>query len=102
MEKKSHTTSLLLSFFLGGLGLHRFYTGYTALGIIQILTLGGCGIWSLIDFISLCFNNYKDIEGQELENYNKTLSMILFGFWAFCFIINILGVIIKFGSVMKG
>ena len=60
--KQSHTTTLLLSFFLGGFGAHRFYTGYVALGILQLLTLGGCGIWTLIDFICICFNKFKKIQ----------------------------------------
>lgn len=80
-ERKSYTATLLLSFFLGTLGIHRFYTGYIGLGIIQLLTLGGCGLWTLIDFISICFNNYKDANGQELEDYNKVLGQVFFCFW---------------------
>ena len=45
--------AILLCFFLGSFGIHRFYLGYTTIGIIQLLTLGGCGIWSLIDLIRL-------------------------------------------------
>ncbi|MFT5336202.1 MAG: hypothetical protein ACJAY8_000543 [Sphingobacteriales bacterium] len=45
--------SIVLCFFLGYLGIHRFYMGYTTVGIIQLLTLGGFGIWTLIDFIRL-------------------------------------------------
>lgn len=80
-ERKSYTATLLLSFFLGILGIHRFYTGYIGLGIIQLLTLGGCGLWTLIDFISICFNNYKEANGQELEDYNKVLGQVFFWFW---------------------
>jgi hypothetical protein len=50
---KSQLTALLLCFFLGCLGIHRFYLGYTWQGIVQLLTLGGCGIWALIDFIRI-------------------------------------------------
>jgi hypothetical protein len=50
---KSQLTALLLCLFLGGLGIHRFYLGYTWQGIVQLLTLGGCGIWALIDFIRI-------------------------------------------------
>jgi len=47
------TTALLLCIFLGFLGAHRFYMGYTLIGVIQLLTLGGLGIWSLIDLIRI-------------------------------------------------
>jgi len=59
--------TLLLCFFLGGLGIHRFYTGHTAVGVIQLLTLGGCGIWALIDFIVIITGNFKDADGKLLK-----------------------------------
>ncbi len=60
--------SILLCFFLGVLGAHRFYTGHIGIGIIQLLTGGGCGIWTLIDFIILLTGNYKDAEGNPIKN----------------------------------
>ena len=89
MQPKSYTATLLLSFFLGGLGIHRFYTGYIGLGILQLLTLGGCGLWSLIDFICICFNNYKTADGQPLAEYNKILGMSMFGIWIAMFLIGV-------------
>lgn len=47
--KKSKTTAYLLWFFLGVLGGHRFYARNTLMGILMALTLGGCGIWALLD-----------------------------------------------------
>jgi len=44
-EKKQYMVALLLSVFLGGLGIDRFYLGYTVLGIVKLVTAGGCGIW---------------------------------------------------------
>ena len=51
---KDGTTAFLLSFFLGALGIHRFYMGTATLtGIGYILTLGGCGIVATVDWIVL-------------------------------------------------
>lgn len=63
---KSFTTALLLSFFLGGLGVDRFYLGYTGLGVAKLLTIGGCGIWSLIDFIMIAMRKVPAADGTPL------------------------------------
>ncbi|MBK7133567.1 MAG: TM2 domain-containing protein [Bacteroidales bacterium] len=65
-EGKDWLTTLLLCFFLGFIGVHRFYTGHTAIGVVQILTLGGCGIWTLVDFIIIIVGNFKDAKGNLL------------------------------------
>lgn len=80
-EERGFTEAYLLCWFLGSLGIHRFYTGHTITGVIQLLTMGGCGIWSMIDFVTMSFNKFKDIDGNELKDYNKTLGMIGFGVW---------------------
>jgi TM2 domain-containing membrane protein YozV len=67
---KSQLVALLLVIFVGGLGIHRFYLGYTTIGIIQLLTLGGCGIWALIDLIRIITGDLKPADGSE---YNPTL-----------------------------
>jgi hypothetical protein len=59
-------TTLLLCFFLGVFGVHSFYTKKNFIGVIQLLTLGGCGIWALIDFILILVGNFKDGNGNEL------------------------------------
>lgn len=66
---KSQLTAVLLAFFLGGLGIHRFYLGYTWQGVVQLLTLGGLGIWALIDFIRILTGDLKPKNGE----YEKTL-----------------------------
>lgn len=51
-QAKSKMAAGLLGIFLGGLGIHRFYLGYTGIGVLQILvTLVTCGIGSLWGFI---------------------------------------------------
>ncbi len=60
--------TLLLCWFLGVFGIHRFYTGHTGIGVVQLLTLGGCGIWTLIDFIIIIIGNYKDADGNPIKN----------------------------------
>jgi TM2 domain-containing membrane protein YozV len=65
---KDWLTCVLLSFFLGALGIHSFYVGKTAIGIVQILTLGGCGIWQLIDFIMIVCGSYRDADGKLIIN----------------------------------
>ena len=66
-EPKEWLVTLLLSFFLGVLGIHRFYTGHTGIGVAQLLTLGGCGIWAFIDFIIILVGNFKDAQGRPLK-----------------------------------
>lgn len=64
---KSQLVALLLVIFVGVLGIHRFYLGYTTIGIIQLLTLGGCGIWALIDLIRIITGDLKPADGSEYD-----------------------------------
>ncbi len=58
---------ILLCFFLGGIGVHRFYAGKIGTGILMILTLGGFGIWTIIDFIFIVTGNFKDKQGLYIK-----------------------------------
>ncbi len=64
---KEWITTLLLSFFLGGLGVDRFYLGHSGLGVGKLLTCGGCGIWAFIDFILVAMNKVPDANGRPLR-----------------------------------
>ena len=66
MNKRSFALTAVLSFLLGGLGVDRFYLGYTGLGVLNLITLGGCGIWWLVDFILILVGKMKDADGNEL------------------------------------
>jgi len=66
-SQKDWLTALLLSFFLGTLGVDRFYLGYTGLGVVKLLTAGGCGIWALIDLILIALNRVPDSDGLPLR-----------------------------------
>ena len=67
MSDKKMVTACLLCFFLGGLGIHRFYVGKAGTGILMILTLGGLGIWVIIDLVMIVTGGFKDSEGKDLQ-----------------------------------
>ena len=66
---KKRLVALLLNFFFGFLGVHRFYVGKIGTGIFQFFTLGGLFIWTLIDLFTILFGSFKDIDGKRLINW---------------------------------
>lgn len=66
---KSQVTALILVALIGGLGIHRFYLGYTWQGVVQLLTAGGCGVWALIDLIRIITGDLQPKDGS----YSKTI-----------------------------
>ena len=62
---KSKVVALILSIFLGELGIDRFYLGYIGTGILKLITCGGFGIWWLIDLIMIATGKLKPKEGSE-------------------------------------
>jgi len=67
VSEKSKTPAILLCFFLGFLGLHRFYAGKIPTGTLMLVTLGGLGIWQLIDLITIILGAFKDKKGLPLK-----------------------------------
>ena len=66
-DSKDWLTALLLSIFLGQLGVDRFYMGYIGLGVLKLLTGGGCGIWWLVDVIMIATDKLQDAKGRPLH-----------------------------------
>lgn len=66
---KSRTAAYLLSWLLGWLGIDRFYLGYVGLGILKLVTLGGFGIWAMVDLILIGAGVMKDARGNSLARY---------------------------------
>jgi len=64
---KSQSVAFVLSWLLGCFGADRFYLGYTGLGVLKLITLGGCGIWQLIDFALIGMCSMKDAQGNSLK-----------------------------------
>lgn len=66
MEKspKSFVAAILFCFFLGTLGIHRFYVGKIGTGILMLITFGGFSIWQIIDFVIIACSTFRDKKGR--------------------------------------
>lgn len=71
ISPKSRLVTLLLCFFLGGFGAHRFYVGKIGTGILMLLTLGGLGIWWLIDTIIIIVGSFEDKDGRRIFRWTE-------------------------------
>jgi TM2 domain-containing membrane protein YozV len=68
-SEKSRLVALLLCFFLGPFGAHRFYVGKLGTGVLMLLTLGGLGIWAVIDLIIVLLGSFRDKEGSRVYHW---------------------------------
>ena len=69
VSDRSRLAAALLCFFVGVLGVHRFYVGKVGTGILQLVTFGGLGIWALIDLIIILVGTFRDKQDRVLLNW---------------------------------
>lgn len=67
ISAKSKGTAAVLCFFLGVLGVHRFYVGKVGTGILWLLTAGLFGLGAVIDFIMILCGSFKDKDGAIIK-----------------------------------
>jgi TM2 domain-containing membrane protein YozV len=75
ISPKSRLVALLLCFFLGALGAHRFYVGKMGTGVLMLLTVGGCGIWLMIDLIMIIVGAFRDQQRRLVYRWTEPGSL---------------------------
>ena len=70
VSEKGFVPAILLCYFLGFLGAHRFYAGKIGTGILMILTFGGFGIWVIVDMVLIATGSFKDKQGLLIKASN--------------------------------
>jgi TM2 domain-containing membrane protein YozV len=63
VSPKNRIVALILAILFGGLGVHRFYVGKVGTGILMLITIGGFGIWWIVDIIMIAVGSFTDKAG---------------------------------------
>jgi TM2 domain-containing membrane protein YozV len=82
---KSYLTAFALSLVVGALGVDRFYLGKTGTGVLKLITLGGVGVWYLIDLITTILGTTKDAEGKFVlpsDDGQRIAAWVATGIWS--------------------
>lgn len=67
---KSRLVAILLAFFVGVLGVHRFYVGKVGTGLLWLFTAGFLGVGALIDIILIAAGSFKDSDGRRVLDWS--------------------------------
>lgn len=78
-NETAYLTATYFSLFLGMLGVDRFYMGHVGLGILKLITLGGFGVWWLIDLIWIALGNAKTKTGKKLVRTEAVTNHVYIG-----------------------
>lgn len=97
---KSFLATWLFAWLLGGLGVDRFYLGKIGTGVAKLLTLGGLGIWALVDLVLVLVGAQRDKEGRRLAGYEQYKKIA----WTVTAVVIVLGIVanVVSGSLLAG
>ena len=65
---KDFVVTILLCFFIGNFGIHRFYVGKTGSAILMLITFGGFGIWTVYDMVMIAMGRFTDSDGHYITS----------------------------------